>query len=94
MNTRKNHELSAPSNADFIRELDRYSVPFGVQLDGEYAVVPPTAWARVFCGPVTADGLPVNAGGVPANIVKAMRNTRKRAKAQAVVLHPQTHLDF
>jgi len=72
MNAPKMHELSAPTD-DFLADLERFGVPFGVEINGRWISTPPSAWRRVFDGPHGDDGRPLNAGGIPPQIAKVMR---------------------
>jgi len=72
MNAPTNRQLSAPTD-DFLADLNRFGVPFGVEINGRWVSTPSSAWRRVFDGPHGADGKPLRAGGIPAQIVKVMR---------------------
>lgn len=72
MNAPTNTQLSAPTD-DFLADLNRFGVPFGVEINGRWISTPASAWRRVFDGPHGDDGRPLNAGGIPPQIAKAMR---------------------
>jgi hypothetical protein len=72
MNAPTNPQLSAPTD-DFLADLERFSVPFGREINGHYISSPPAAWDRVFNGPHGADGKPLTYGGLRARDVAVMR---------------------
>jgi hypothetical protein len=74
------HKLSAPTDDEFLRDLDRYSVPFALVVDGYELPVPPCEWERVFNGPHDEARRPKNRGGLTAATVLALK--QKRIKSQ------------
>ncbi len=69
-------KLSAPTDP-WLAEFERYSVPFGLEINGVYVRTPPSAWSRVFEGPIGADGNPSNRGGLTSAEVSLMRETSR-----------------
>lgn len=67
-------KLSAPTD-DFLDDLCRFGVPFGVEMNGQFVRSPPSAWERVFNGPHGPDGKPLNGGGLREQDVLKMRAT-------------------
>ncbi|HQR20741.1 MAG TPA: hypothetical protein PKV98_07735, partial [Burkholderiaceae bacterium] len=85
MNAPKMHELSAP-NDDFLADLERFSVPFGVEIKGHYISTPPSVWSRVFNGPHDESGRPIRRGGIPAYAATIMRKEADRLTAKCAGL--------
>jgi hypothetical protein len=67
-------KLSAPTD-DFLDDLERFGVPFGVTMRGQFVRSPSSAWERVFNGPHGADGKPLNGGGLREQDLRKMRAT-------------------
>lgn len=63
------------TDAEFIADLERFGVPFGLKFPRGYAVTPPEAWRRVFDTPADADGRPSRKGGIDPDISAAMRQS-------------------